>query len=48
MGVKDYLRGLAGRPDRRVHYECGECGRNLGGDRDSCPGCGGRVAVYEL
>jgi ribosomal protein L37E len=28
------------------HYECRQCGLNLGADADECSECGGSVAIY--
>jgi uncharacterized OB-fold protein len=32
----------------RVHRECRDCGTNVAPDVESCPECGGSVAVYSL
>lgn len=46
MGISN-LFGRSGREDR-VHYECRECGENLGPPADCCPVCGGGVSRYDL
>lgn len=35
-----------GRGRETCHYECRNCGENLSADADTCPDCGGEVAVY--
>lgn len=48
MGVRDHLPISTGGGSDDTHHECRDCGRNLDADADSCPACGGNVAVYRL
>jgi ribosomal protein L37E len=49
MGVRDHLPiSTDGGTDDDTHHECRDCGRNLEADTESCPACGGGVAVYRL
>jgi rubrerythrin len=56
MGVRDYITVLADggggvttdSDGQRIHHECRDCGKNLDGDDDACPNCGGAVVLYRF
>lgn len=55
MVVRELFTGAGGEAasdtdetNREVYHECRACGRDLDGDQDSCPECGGEVAGHLL
>ena len=48
MGLIELIADGGRAGERSAHHECRDCGRNVTQDVDTCPECGGGVAVYTL
>ncbi len=48
MNLLELIVGGSRAGKRSTHHECRDCGRNVSSHADTCPECGGGIAVYSL
>lgn len=48
MGIREHLPISTDGGTNDTHRECRDCGRNLDAGAETCPVCGGGIAVYQL
>jgi ribosomal protein L37E len=48
MSSEEQPRLVADGGTDETHHECRRCGKNLGGETETCPNCGSEAVSYDF